>query len=67
GISLQGVGTLDLPPGLEREYRFSVYAYHEGTALVRVNLTSQETGEFMNIEVKFDFFAAESLATIKLE
>ncbi|CAE7898794.1 unnamed protein product, partial [Symbiodinium microadriaticum] len=26
GISLQGVGTLDLPPGLEREYRFSVYA-----------------------------------------
>ncbi|CAJ1367807.1 unnamed protein product [Effrenium voratum] len=67
GISLQGVGTLDLPPGLEREYRFSVYAYHEGTALVRVNLTSQETGEFMNIEVKLEFYAAESLATIKLE
>jgi len=67
GISLQGVGTLDLPPGLEREYRFSVYAYHEGTALVRVHLTSQETGEFLNIEVKFDFFAAESLATIKLD
>ncbi|CAL1131729.1 unnamed protein product [Cladocopium goreaui] len=67
GISLQGVGTLDLPPGLEREYRFSVYAYHEGSALVRVHLTSQETGEFLNIEVKFDFFAAESLATIKLD
>ena len=24
-------------------------------------------GEFLNIEVKFDFFAAESLATIKLD
>ncbi|CAE7738994.1 Hydin, partial [Symbiodinium sp. CCMP2456] len=67
GISLQGVGTLDLPPGLEREYRFSVYAYHEGTALVRINLRSQDTGEFMNIEVKLEFYAAESLATIKLE
>jgi len=67
GINLQGVGTLDLPPALEREYRFSVYAYHEGTALVRVNLTSQETGEFMTIEVQLQFYAAESLATINLE
>ncbi|CAE8631652.1 unnamed protein product [Polarella glacialis] len=50
GINLQGVGTLDLPPGLEREYKFSVYAYHEGSALVRVNLRSQETGEFMMLE-----------------
>eukprot|EP00930_Biecheleria_cincta_P015308 TRINITY_DN12810_c0_g1_i1.p1 TRINITY_DN12810_c0_g1~~TRINITY_DN12810_c0_g1_i1.p1 ORF type:complete len:5041 (+),score=1000.88 TRINITY_DN12810_c0_g1_i1:126-15248(+) len=67
GINLQGVGTLDLPPGLEREYRFSIYAYHEGSAIVRVNLTSQETGEFMNIEVALEFYAAESLATIRLE
>eukprot|EP00931_Biecheleriopsis_adriatica_P045665 TRINITY_DN2614_c0_g1_i1.p1 TRINITY_DN2614_c0_g1~~TRINITY_DN2614_c0_g1_i1.p1 ORF type:complete len:5069 (-),score=1280.39 TRINITY_DN2614_c0_g1_i1:105-14627(-) len=67
GINLQGVGTLDLPPGLEREYRFSVYAYHEGSAVVRVNLTSQESGEFMNIEVELEFYAAESLATIHLE
>eukprot|EP00933_Yihiella_yeosuensis_P077861 TRINITY_DN8880_c0_g1_i1.p1 TRINITY_DN8880_c0_g1~~TRINITY_DN8880_c0_g1_i1.p1 ORF type:complete len:1522 (-),score=340.36 TRINITY_DN8880_c0_g1_i1:161-4051(-) len=67
GISLQGVSTLDLPPGLEREYRFSVYAYHEGSAVVRVNLVSQETGEFLNMEVALDFFAAQSLATIRLE
>jgi hydrocephalus-inducing protein len=67
GINLQGVGTLDLPPGLERDYRFSIYSYHENTALVRVSLTSQETGEFIVVEVELDFYAPESLATIKLE
>eukprot|EP00439_Symbiodinium_sp_Y106_P048024 s951_g6.t1 len=44
-----------------------LFRYHEGTALVRINLRSQDTGEFMNIEVKLEFYAAESLATIKLE
>merc|ERR1719491_1736949 len=44
GLNIQGVNTLDLPPGLEREYRFSVYAYREGTARVLVVFTSQETG-----------------------
>jgi hypothetical protein len=60
GVRLEGVKTLDLPPGLEREYRFSIYAYHEGTALVRVNLTSEETGEFLVIEVALKFYEAES-------
>jgi len=67
GIKVDGVGTLDLPPGLERDYRFSLYSYHETTALVRVSLTSQETGEFIVVEVEVEFYAPESLATIKLE
>jgi hydrocephalus-inducing protein len=66
-ITMQGVATLDLPPGLEREYKFNIYARHEGAALVRVHLTSQETGEFMVVEVAFKFFAAQSLATIDLK
>jgi len=67
GINVQGVGTLDLPPGLEREYQFSIYSYHESSALVRVSLTSQETGEFIVVEVEFEFYAPESLGTIRLE
>jgi hypothetical protein len=67
GVSVQGVGTLDLPAGLTRDYRFSVYAYHEGSANVRVSLTSQETGEFVVIEVELQFYTAESLATISME
>jgi len=67
GINLQGVGTLDLPPGLERDYRFSIYSYHETAALVRVSLTSQQTGEFMVVEVEVEFYAPQSLATIKME
>jgi len=67
GISLQGVKTLDLPPGLQRDYKFGVYAYHAGNALVRVTLTSQQTGEFMIIEVNFNFVAVQSLATIEMK
>lgn len=67
GINLQGVSTLDLPPGLERDYRFSIYSYHETSALVRVSFTSQQTGEFMVVEVELEFYAPQSLATIKME
>jgi len=67
GVSIQGVNTLDLPPGLEREYKFSVYAYREGSAKVLVSFTSQDTGEFIRVEVCFDFVAPVSLSLIRLE
>jgi hypothetical protein len=67
GITLQGVNTLDLPGGVEREYRFNIYAYHEGSALVNVSFTSQETGEYITVEVALKFCAPEKLATINLE
>jgi hydrocephalus-inducing protein len=67
GITLQGVNTLDLPGGVEREYRFNIYAYHEGSALVNVRFTSQETGEYIIFEVALKFCAPEKLATINLE
>eukprot|EP00929_Paragymnodinium_shiwhaense_P007666 TRINITY_DN111574_c0_g1_i1.p1 TRINITY_DN111574_c0_g1~~TRINITY_DN111574_c0_g1_i1.p1 ORF type:complete len:5027 (+),score=1455.52 TRINITY_DN111574_c0_g1_i1:94-15081(+) len=67
GISFQGVKTLDLPPNVEREYKFNIYARHEGTALMRVLLTSQETQEFMTVEVAFSFVAAQSLAVIDMK
>jgi hypothetical protein len=64
---IRAVDTLDLPAGLEREYKFNIYAYQERSAKVMVNLVSRETGEYKQIEVHFDFFAAQSLATIHLE
>jgi hydrocephalus-inducing protein len=66
-IMIRAVDTLDLPAGLEREYKFSVYAYRERPAKIMVNLVSRETGEYKQIEVNLEFFAAESLATINLE
>jgi len=67
GFSLHAVGTLELPPGIERDYKFNIYAYHESTAQVRVTLTSRETGEFVVVDVTCQFYAAESLASIHLE
>lgn len=67
GFTLQAVGTLDLPAGLERDYKFNIYAYREGTAKVRVCLTSRETKEFIESQVMFKFVAPESLATLELE
>jgi hydrocephalus-inducing protein len=67
GIIIRAVDTLDLPAGLEREYRFNIYAYHERSATVRVTFLSKETGEFKVVEVNFTFFAAESLGAIQLE
>jgi hypothetical protein len=68
GLSLQkGVGTLDLPAGMEREYKFSVYAYHEGRASIRVSLISVKTGEYIVVDVVLTFVAPEPLATIKVD
>eukprot|EP00928_Gymnodinium_smaydae_P017826 TRINITY_DN16808_c0_g5_i1.p1 TRINITY_DN16808_c0_g5~~TRINITY_DN16808_c0_g5_i1.p1 ORF type:complete len:709 (+),score=146.30 TRINITY_DN16808_c0_g5_i1:278-2404(+) len=67
GVSLQAVDLLDLPPGLKRDYKFNIYAYHEGTVLVRVVFTSEQTQEFKIVEVAFKVFAAQSLATIELK
>ncbi|CAK0791292.1 unnamed protein product [Prorocentrum cordatum] len=67
GITLQGVNTLDLPGGVEREYRFNIYAYREGSALASVRFTSQETGEYIIVDVAIKFCAPEKLATVSLE
>jgi len=67
GINLHSVGTLELPPGVERDYKFSVYSYREGAALVRVTFTNSETGEFIIVDVALKFTAPESLGTIPLE
>lgn len=67
GINLKGINTLDLPPGVERDYTLSIYAYHEGTALVRVNFSSKDTNEFLAVEIDFVFKEAESLAEISLQ
>jgi len=67
GISQpQGVSTFDLPPGLERDYRFSIYAYNECQAHVRVTFTSEETGEFIVVEVVITFVPAKPV-TIQME
>lgn len=67
GFRLHAVGTLDLPPGLERDYKFSIYAYHEGNAKVKVRFISQATGEFILAEVSLTFLEPQSLDTIHLE
>jgi hydrocephalus-inducing protein len=67
GFSLHAVGTLELPAGIERDYKFNIYAYHEGTAQVRVTLVSRDTGEFVVVDCTIQFYAAESLANIHLE
>jgi hypothetical protein len=67
GFSIHAVGTLELPAGIEREYKFNIYAYHESTAKVRVTLVSRETGEFVCVDVAIQFYAAESLANIHME
>jgi len=64
---LNGVSTLDLPPGLERDYKFNIYAYQEGNALVNVKFSSQATGEFIVAEVNLKFLEPQSLDTIHLE
>jgi len=67
GFSIHAVGTLELPAGIEREYKFNIYAYHESTAQVKVTLVSRETGEFVVVDVSLQFYAAESLASIHME
>jgi len=67
GFSINAVGTLELPAGIEREYKFNIYAYHESTAQVKVTLVSRETGEYVVVDVAIQFYAAESLATIHME
>jgi hypothetical protein len=55
GFSIHAVGTLDLPAGIERDYKFNIYAYHESSAQVRVTLISRETGEFYSVRLQFNF------------
>lgn len=64
-IKIHGVDTFDLPPDLTREYKFNVYAYKEGSALVRLHFTNSKTEEFMIVEVAFKFVAPDTLQTIK--
>jgi hypothetical protein len=68
-IVMQGVGTLDLPPGIERDYKFSIYAYHvpKGKAEVRVTFTSQSTGEFKVMRLALVFYKLPFLNTIEVE
>jgi hydrocephalus-inducing protein len=67
GFSINAVGTLELPAGIERDYKFNIYAYQEGTAQVKVTLVSRETGEFVVVHASIQFYAAESLSTIHME
>merc|ERR1719316_1343660 len=63
-IKIQGVDTFDLPPDLTREYKFNVYAYKEGNALVRISFTNPKTEEYMTVEVALKFVAPDTLQTI---
>jgi hydrocephalus-inducing protein len=66
-IKINGVDTFDLlPPGLERDYKFSVFAYRAGEATVQVHLESPDTGEWYDVQVPLKFTEAQSLAEINL-
>lgn len=72
-IHVDGVRSFDLPPGLQRDYRFRIYAYQKGAATVRLTFrvqdphTNKDTGEYLTMEVDFTFMEAESLAVIQME
>jgi len=63
-IKIHGVETFDLPPGRAKEYKFSVYAYREGSALARLVFTNSKTEEFLAYEVAFKFVAPLTLQTL---
>jgi len=66
-VKMSGLDLFDLPPKLKREYKFSVYAYKQMSALVLAEFNNPSTGEFMRIEVAFKFVEPKSLAIIKFE
>ncbi|CAE7461684.1 Hydin [Symbiodinium sp. CCMP2592] len=42
-IKLNGIGTFDVPAGQAKDYKFNVYAYREGAAVVRIVFTNPKT------------------------
>lgn len=64
-IKIHGVDTFDLPPDLTREYKLNVFAYKEGSALVRILFTNPKTDEYMTVEVALKFVAPETLQKIE--
>eukprot|EP00929_Paragymnodinium_shiwhaense_P012789 TRINITY_DN120685_c0_g1_i1.p1 TRINITY_DN120685_c0_g1~~TRINITY_DN120685_c0_g1_i1.p1 ORF type:complete len:3365 (+),score=726.60 TRINITY_DN120685_c0_g1_i1:1028-10096(+) len=65
-IKIQGAEAFDVPPGVAKDYRFSVYAYREGSGLARLTFTNPRTDEFLIVEVALKFVAPESLQTLEL-
>jgi len=63
-IKIHGVDTFDLPPDLTREYKFNVFAYKEGNALVRILFTNPKTEEYMTVDVALKFVPPECLQII---
>ncbi|CAK0825376.1 unnamed protein product [Prorocentrum cordatum] len=63
-IKLQGGETFDLPPGRAKDYKFNVYAYREGTAIVGVVFTNPRTDEYVQMQVAFKFVAPRVLDTL---
>merc|ERR1719387_2874785 len=64
-IKIHGVDTFDLPGGVTKDYKFSVYAYREGSALARVLFTNVRTEEFLAVDVAFKFIAPETVGEVK--
>lgn len=66
-IKINGVETFDLlPPGLERPYKFSIFAYRAIEATVQLHLENPDTGEWYDVQVPMKFTDAQSLAEIDL-
>ncbi|CAE7771395.1 Hydin [Symbiodinium pilosum] len=64
-IKLNGIGTFDVPSGQAKDYKFNVYAYREGAAVVRVVFTNPKTEEFVGYEISFKFVAPNSIDTLR--
>jgi len=64
-IKLNGVGTFDVPGSQQKEYKFNVYAYREGTATAEVRFTNPKTEEFIAYEVTFKFVAPSCIETLQ--
>jgi len=67
-IKINAVDTYDLfPPGLERDYKFSVFAYRTGEATIQLHFESPDSGEWYDVEVPMKFTEAQSLCEIDLK
>jgi hydrocephalus-inducing protein len=66
-IKLHGIETFDLPAGGTKDYKFSMYSYKEGTALVSLVFTNPRTDEYVPLEVDFKFVAPSNLDTIRFD
>lgn len=66
GTTVKGMEYIDVPANSKKDYKLGFYAYREGTIVLKVVFTNEQTGEYQYFEVSLRGTKAGTIATIQL-